>query len=339
MRKTLISLVALAILTACGGVHHHPSDPSTPKAGAMSFTAINSPSTQASVQSPQASVQQVKAQADTVTGSFDFGNIPSTQNYLFEIRNTGSADIQNIQITSDNPGVAMVTPSLIGVLPTEGNGGGVIPLISVQVLHGRGLNGYGVAPTLPQGAFTFTLTASGTDTSGNAIVTTAEVKLNVLVASFTMSKDEANLPQGTSKNNIALTEFTTLEKDSIGPWYVSSILEHLTGLTSTERTRTWSITNTGNVPLTIHPDPYWVTDPMIEDFTVNPGETGICAQAYPAGKEPGSMDENLVWDICSFHIIDSKTVIFSTDMPITAASDGQVYVEVIYHEFPAFIPQ
>ena len=278
MNNKLWALCLPLLMVACAGNHSTNNSTNTlplpsGNGGELSFSAI----TTTSAPSPKMKA----AKQDTGSTVFDFGNMPSTQTYLFELKNTGSLDVDNVSISTDNPSVAICTPSNIGVLPTQGTGG-VVPLLEVQVLHGVGQNNYGLAPTLPMGSFSFVLTANGTDTSGNAVVASCEVDLNVLVANFTMLDNNGN-PVDTSKKLLDVSggdqfwcEVPSPKTPLYGWWSGSYVEANVPPLPDLNYPAFYQINNTGNVPLVVNDfgnynDPYDV--PVPQTITIDPGTT------------------------------------------------------------------
>jgi len=261
--KHIVSAIlgaALLLLVGCGG---SPKNSPTQSPGSFGFKSLVVPKASAAQQNEAPAMLAAASATD-----FNFGDIPSTQTYLFELRNTGLVAVHDINIASDNPAVR-VTPSTIGVLPTEGTGS-VIPIISVQVIHGVGMNGYGSAATLTPGSFTFHLTANGLDAYNNTINTGASVALNVQVASFEVWAGDTDStgyvypatlqtigvcrePQGTSSvpGSKAMRSWDGLTAyPATGWWFVQEAVTMLNPR-STSLNRVFTIKNTGNCPLTL----------------------------------------------------------------------------------------
>jgi hypothetical protein len=244
MKKLLIGIIAIVTL-ACGGDTKTSPDPTVPGKGGISFSPMTSASSKQSTTQADM-VQAVTAEA-TTPAVFNFGDIRSTQTYLFQLKNTGAVNVNNVLVTSDNPEVTIVTPGAIAVIPTEG-AGGMTPLISVQVIHGVGVNGYGSSALLTSGAFSFNLSASGTDDNGTTISTGCKIDLNVLVAKFSISAEGNPIEIGPTKEEFYFDNSTVVP---INGWYTAVYNPTVTALDTSTLTKVWKIKNEGNCPLKI----------------------------------------------------------------------------------------
>lgn len=347
-RLTITAIFGL-ILSATGCTHHTGSAAPTPAVGSFGFNAlvdgaIPTADEAQSGKGAAASVRVLHVKNHTgaaTASSFNFGNLTSTSTLLFELVNTGTLSVNNIAITTDNPDVVVVNPSVIGVLPTQGNAS-VIPVISAQVLHGVGANGYGTAPTLPGGAFTFNLTATGTDTNNNTVTSTASVAMFVEVANLEVWISDTDstglaypaqqltpgipptMPSGT--DFISPEPFTPLKTASLsnfdsipssGWWWTEGVY-HLSNTFSAQATRTITIKNTGNVPVVAHN--FLTTGDPATVYTISAGgaqdiQEPVRAYAY------NSMTAD------AYIYFDSANVVFSSAQP-AAERDGKLYFYV-----------
>jgi hypothetical protein len=93
--------------------------------------------------------------------SFDLGELRASRSYYFILSNTGDTDITDITLTSSSPAFS-VEPSSIDALPP--GGGAIIPIIRISAVHGVAVDGVGLAPLLPPGQTTATISVRGTTT-------------------------------------------------------------------------------------------------------------------------------------------------------------------------------
>ena len=345
MNNKLWALCLPLLMVACAGNHSTNNSTNTlplpsGNGGELSFSAI----TTTSAPSPKMKA----AKRDTGSTVFDFGNMPSTQTYLFELKNTGSLDVDNVSISTDNPSVAICTPSNIGVLPTQGTGG-VVPLLEVQVLHGVGQNNYGLAPTLPMGSFSFVLTANGTDTAGNAVVASCEVDLNVLVANFTLLDNNGNVvnSDGQTSLNQKLPDsinFWTSMTPPVFPlygwWYGMNGSIQQPQIPDMSYPAYYQVQNTGNVDLTVNDlgNYYDTFDVQVPQTVSIPAGTTV--EVHPNfNHDPNSLWAT-TWLNNNFEIhvpvvINPKNVVFDSSMNNRPDLDGNCYIAWrYYYTFP-----
>jgi hypothetical protein len=322
MKKLFISIMALTVM-ACGGVHKS-HDNQVAEKGNLSFAPIesNSSSNTNSKQSVKVSSAQ-KVGADSTTTVFDFGDIKSTETYLFQLKNTGTVNVNNVSVSSDNSSVVVVSPGSIAVLPTEGVGG-ITPLISVQVVHGVGINGYGTADLLPKGPFSFNLTASGVDTNGNTVSSTCEVDLNVLVASFTLSSvDGVSIPMGSVKMEESFPQEIVMPFNG---WYVVSYSVPITAPADpTVFTRNFMLTNTGNCSLEVINEP-----PVTPDIATPTKSLVSVGQAVSLAcplETVGAATEFWGYTFCA---VKSGNTVFN--MPYPTDTSGNYFFYFLYSE-------
>ncbi len=91
--------------------------------------------------------------------TFDLGDLKASREFLFMLANGGEEAIFDVTLTSDQ-GPFEVSPKRIQSLPGKGNTG-IIPLIKVGILHGKQLNGTGLAPALAAGLNQATIQLKG----------------------------------------------------------------------------------------------------------------------------------------------------------------------------------
>jgi hypothetical protein len=119
-----------------------------------------------SVKSAYSESQLKSAQTD-----FDLGDLKASMTHSFILVNGGDQPIFNIVLNTDNPAFT-ISPDAISLL--EGNarfentsGSGFIPLISLGIIHGTHINGFGFTDLLPKGMNTSLLTITGKTLDGN----------------------------------------------------------------------------------------------------------------------------------------------------------------------------
>lgn len=353
--RLFITAGVLALLTlACGGNAGSSSStdstvtPPKPAAmGSFGFSAISQVASQQDAAKSEGMVQvgsllrqipaaDVASTPGTTASSFNFGNLPSSATYLFELKNTGTLPVNNVTITSDAPEIVVLTPSQIAVLPTEGTGS-VVPLLQAQVLHGIGLNGYGSSPTLPAGDHTYKLTATGTDTNNNTIVATATIHVFAQVAEVEMwegTTDSAGtvypaekLEFGTSgwsssdtKNYGAQDNFTHIPQTG---WWFALKQWHVSAAPASTPARVFTVKNKGNVPLTI--TNYGGT--LVNGVEITP-------QTYtvPAGE---SVDITITAKLgighAAYMSADSNNTVFRSGL-LSPDTDGKMYLYTMITE-------
>lgn len=176
----LIVLVLLISMINYGCKKDHDSSTPSTHAGKLVFAATTTPAAAPSVSSRMvgAAAPRVMAAAPIAGVDFDLGELKTTDTYLFVLKNTGTEDVTNVVLSSDNPDVT-VTPSRIGVLQPDGQGG-VVPVIKVSVQHGISQSGLRDTPLLSPGATLFNVTATG----DAGVTAQASMGVTVLVANF-----------------------------------------------------------------------------------------------------------------------------------------------------------
>jgi hypothetical protein len=119
-----------------------------------------------SVKSSYTDYQLKSAQTD-----FDLGDLKASMTHSFILVNGGDQPIFDIVLNTDNPAFT-ISPGAISLL--EGNarfdntsGSGFIPLISLGIIHGTHINGFGFTDLLPKGINTSLLTITGKTIDGN----------------------------------------------------------------------------------------------------------------------------------------------------------------------------
>jgi len=194
----------------------------------------------------------------TTEVAFELGDLKSSQQFYFLLRNLGDAAITDIDLAASGPGYSVVPAHLDALAPAGGGDGDFLPVVRVSVNHGTALNGIGFTDLLAAGAANggLAITGSTTDAGGAAedvgldVTLTATAKvLDVAIDCGGRALDFAR-GQGSHSSNLGGLGFV--------PQY------------RCETPRT--LTNTGNVAVDVS---YAVADrigPIA--LTVAPGDTG-----------------------------------------------------------------
>ena len=125
--RNLFILLDLVLLVSCGGNTSNSSTASTNPTtkGGLSFSVICSKkSTTNNTTTPFIASKALREITTTAGTSFNFRDIKSTEIYLFQLNNTGTAEIDNITLSTDDPNVTVCTPANIAVLLIAGHGNG-----------------------------------------------------------------------------------------------------------------------------------------------------------------------------------------------------------------------
>jgi hypothetical protein len=110
-------------------------------------------------------------QLKSVQTTFDLGSLKASMTHSFILINGGDQPIFDIVLNTDNLAFT-ISPNAISLL--EGNArfdntsnSGFIPLISLGIIHGIHINGFGFTDLLPKGINTSLLTITGKTIDGN----------------------------------------------------------------------------------------------------------------------------------------------------------------------------
>lgn len=280
----ILCILALFFFAGCGGGGGGGGggSPGTGSKVHLQFTQAGSMARSA------ARVAAASALASPSSVDFEEGDLKTTRTYLFILKNTGTVAATNVVLSSTNSAVH-VSPSTIGILQPEG-AGGVQPVIQVTVEHGVSATGAGYADTLAGGRMEFNISATSAE-----VTATASVGVNVKVASITASflGEPTDLRDGQNgyANPIATQNGTVVPAQYIG---------YYTGASATKLGGMATVTNTGNVPVTIvahaH-DPYPAPALFLptSTVTIEPGETvSVNGFAQWYGGTPGVDDGIMV---------------------------------------------
>jgi len=100
------------------------------------------------------------ATIDSVKTQFLLGDIKASKEYFFILSNGGDQSIYNVGFQSDNPAFK-IFPEKINELAGSKAASNLIPLISLNVIHGTRLNGIGYTNLLPMNMNSATITICG----------------------------------------------------------------------------------------------------------------------------------------------------------------------------------
>jgi len=239
-----LSLTAAFLLAACGDT----SEPDDANRGAFGFTMLKGLG-DAGVETQEFNL--------TTEVAFELGDLKSSQQFYFLLRNLGDAAITDIDLAASGPGYSVVPAHLDALAPVGGGDGDFLPVVRVSINHGTALNGIGFTDLLAAGAANggLAITGSTTDAGGAAedvgldvsLTATAKV-MDVSIDCGGQALDLASI-QGSQSSNLGGLGFVRDYRCEI------------------PRT----ITNTGNVPVDVS---YALGDrigPIA--LTVAPGDT------------------------------------------------------------------
>ena len=165
-RLTLAGALLGPIFSMLGGCGQEASGPKGAAAGRFAFSFLSGIQGTASL---RAATGPETPAATPASIDFNLGPIGNTTNFYFLLHNVGGATITGISITPSNPTFEAV-PTAIDSLPPD-TVSGIIPIIRLTAVHGTPATGIGLAPLMPQGSNSTSLTVSGVtkDNSGQSI--------------------------------------------------------------------------------------------------------------------------------------------------------------------------
>ncbi len=112
----------------------------------------------------------IDSQVKSAQAGFDLGDLNASMQYSFILVNGGDQPVFDVHLVTDNPAFT-ISPGAISVLEgntrMDGSGSGFIPLISLGIVHGTRINGFGFSDLLPMGTNTSVLTVTGKTIDGN----------------------------------------------------------------------------------------------------------------------------------------------------------------------------
>lgn len=142
MKNIIYALIILIAVFAC-----KKDEVALKKPGYFILTELKSP-------------QLKNARIDSVKTQFSLGDIKASKEYYFILSNGGDNPIYDVEFKSDNPAFK-VFPEKINELAGAKTVNNLIPLISLNVIHGTQLNGIGYTNLLPMNINSATITISG----------------------------------------------------------------------------------------------------------------------------------------------------------------------------------
>lgn len=152
--KRIFSLFTLILILFSCKVE--VEDVPLPKPGNFILTELRSPTLKS-------------AHIDSVKTHFSLGNIKASKEYFFILSNGGDEPIYDVEFISDNPAFK-IFPEKISELPGAGKSNTMIPLLSLNVIHGMQLNGIGYTDLLPMNLNKATIIVTGKTNDNGTIV-------------------------------------------------------------------------------------------------------------------------------------------------------------------------
>lgn len=131
------------------------------------------------------------AHVDSVKTQFSLGDIKASKEYFFILSNGGDEPIYDVEFSSDNPAFK-IFPEKISELPGAGKSNSMIPLLSLNVIHGLQLNGIGYTDLLPMNLNSATIIVKGKTTeNGNVVEVSSAFSFSVhaRIMDIVLSKD------------------------------------------------------------------------------------------------------------------------------------------------------
>lgn len=263
--RALILVLFTLLMCSCDCKKSAGSDPQPQPVTPGALKLVVAPTSQ--VRSFKAAKAANVAVPRAVGADFVVGDIKSTTTYLFLLKNSGGSSVSNITLSSTNPAVEVV-PSTIGVLEPD-SVGGLSPIIQVTIKHGSGAGHFGSAPLIAAGDLEFSIGAAGTNSQGATSVT-ASIGGTVRVADFTLSNNGQDMP--------TISEGTVGQRSTVDgqlPYVTKSTWSDTTIAAVDPTDSLWSITNTGNAPLTV------TSYRSLEDATFDEGGSPISSVLLP----------------------------------------------------------
>jgi hypothetical protein len=355
MRNFVILLMVCLAITACHKhkKHHHGGHDSN--IGTLQFsshTANVAPNVELAPLAKN-NDPEIRLDGEPLNVDFNMGSLNKTSTYLFELVNTGSTDMTNISLETNNAAVT-ISPSIISVL-SPSNSGSVVPIIQVTVQHGLSANGIGTAPTLTAGELAFniyatTLGANASthpDNYDGGIITdyeayggenpsaTSSIGVNVKIASLVMTTGFQAGPGVVCNYTNIFGEQPTLTDTNgvvtVQGWHLDNI--HFWGdelPPDVQQGGQIQIVNNGNTTLTVDiydfplPGDQIIFNKSVTTYTIAPGAAQMID---PVIKYQQPLDVNYQYSETLMRIRGTGAV-FSSDS-LQPDSTGTLWVEVM----------
>jgi hypothetical protein len=203
--------------------------------------------------------------------SFELGDLRATSDFFFLLYNNSDETITSVTLES-NAAAFQVSPASMEALAPQA-GVGVLPIVRVSAVHGINVSGIGIDDLMPMGTNEADITISGTSSEG-------QDSLTVHLAVNAMVMDISLFNGGQEVDLLSHSGARSSTKGGLG------FIRRYLNMTDP------SITNTGNVPITVT---YYLDDEdVIGQQVLEPG--GSMDIAMPAGDEVSLVE------------LDSKTV-------------------------------
>lgn len=162
------------------------------------------------------------AHLDSVKTHFTLGDIKASKEYFFILSNGGDEPIYEVEFKSDNPAF-QIFPEKISELPGASKSNSIIPLLSLNVIHGVQLNGVGYTDLLPMNLNQATIVVSGkTMEDGNVVIVSSSFSfsVNALMMDLVVYKDSKEVdmykPSAFVSSNLGGLGFVRLFNISAG---------------------------------------------------------------------------------------------------------------------------
>lgn len=175
MKRIVCLFILSIVLFSC---KMEIEDAIIPKPGNFILTELKSPTLKS-------------AHIDSVKTMFSLGDIKASKEYFFILSNGGDEPIYDVEFSSDNPAFK-IFPEKISELPGAGKSNSMIPLLSLNVIHGIQLNGIGYTNLLPMNLNSATITITGKTTEDGNIVEVSSAfsfNVNALIMDIVLTKD------------------------------------------------------------------------------------------------------------------------------------------------------
>lgn len=250
--------ILLVLATACSD-----DQPVKSKSGYFKLSRIQSPNAKMS-------------EASEAEASFNLGDLKASREFYFLLGNGGEGEIFDITLESSNPNF-VVSPQEISSLPgTASEGDVLIPLVSIGVVHGVHINGFGFTDILPKGENEAVITITGkTIVDGQTITVSSDFDFTTFARVV----------------NIELYNKNGTEIDLDAPIGSMGGSEHSGGLGGVRvygtLTQEFKVKNTGNVTIELEGRHYIGALGFTTDYTIEPGESLLIDLYFPEQPDAG----------------------------------------------------
>jgi len=282
----LMTIAVVITFTSCG------KDPEVPDPGSFVLTELKDYNSDGTNIYPD--IEQGRS-------GFDLGDLKASKEFLFLLTNGGSEPIFEIQLETDNNDFVLSPDQIeyLSIDPTYGNEEttGLIPLLTLGIVHGTQLNGVGYTDLLSMGGNSANMTISGKTYYGGDII---DISSTYSVEIFAKIMDIKIYCNG---NELDLTDTDGSTSSNLGG--LGFIRYYHTNSDQIE------IENTGNTEIKIY---YGYEDNLSNSLTLLPGESG---------------NATLVFGETIYFMFDSDGTI-TDDQRLQLGNDGNAYLCIRY---------